>query len=204
MGYQHVTSFSIGIDRIFAPVFCEILAMFRHSPDLSVIGNSFMAKAQFGRRGSGDGAISTNAAGEFAFRRLVQIGAAALGIVMLCYAAFEGNAAWKRSLNVTGAQGKTAAVKANEALTNRVIISSAEDEIRHMLKDGESARFSNVTWHKGLFGVIICGYVNSKNSFGAYAGESRFVVNYDANRRYLIERTNPSPEAVDAWDENCE
>ncbi|AOA58278.1 hypothetical protein [Acinetobacter larvae] len=50
-------------------------------------------------------------------------------------------------------------------------LKKVEDAVKYMLKDGESARFRNVIGN--------CGEVNSKNSYGAYAGFSRFVFKRD-------------------------
>jgi hypothetical protein len=55
---------------------------------------------------------------------------------------------------------------------------TAEAEMRKLLKDPYSARFEEV----GIVGPaddglrpIVCGFVNSRNGFGAYAGRSQFV-----------------------------
>lgn len=48
------------------------------------------------------------------------------------------------------------------------------DAVKFDLKDGESARFRNVIGN--------CGEVNSKNSYGAYAGFSRFVYKRDSGK----------------------
>ncbi|MBS0252598.1 MAG: hypothetical protein JSR78_16200 [Proteobacteria bacterium] len=166
-----------------------------------------MAKAQFGRRGSVE-AVSTRRPIDLDYKRGLQIIAALACVATLCYAGFKGLVAWKNAVEARHAQERAAADAAekqrNEDLTNRLVIHAAEDEIRQMLKDGESARFRDVTRHKGMFGAIVCGYVNSKNSYGAYAGESKFVVNYDSGRRYLIEGANPPAEAVQAWENSCE
>ncbi len=44
-----------------------------------------------------------------------------------------------------------------------------------MLKDPESAKFGELAAVKYPNGVIVCGSVNAKNSFGGYAGASPFV-----------------------------
>lgn len=60
-----------------------------------------------------------------------------------------------------------AQIKADKA----VDLKKVEDAVKYVLKDGESARFRNVIGN--------CGEVNSKNSYGAYAGFSRFVFKRD-------------------------
>lgn len=57
---------------------------------------------------------------------------------------------------------------------------NAEKHVSGMLKDPESARFSGLylvpgAVRDGMQDVAVCGVVNAKNSFGAYAGGERFV-----------------------------
>ena len=48
--------------------------------------------------------------------------------------------------------------------------------VRSKLKDGGSAKFKNVYFHRGPDGIpMTCGHVNSKNSFGGYSGFQRFI-----------------------------
>jgi len=48
--------------------------------------------------------------------------------------------------------------------------------VRSKLKDGDSAKFRNVYFHRGSDGIpMTCGEVNSKNSFGGYTGFQRFI-----------------------------
>ncbi|WP_411706043.1 hypothetical protein [Edaphovirga cremea] len=51
-------------------------------------------------------------------------------------------------------------------------ISRAQDSVKNQLKDASSAKFS-----AGEIGKndAVCGLVNAKNSFGAYAGEQRYI-----------------------------
>lgn len=51
-----------------------------------------------------------------------------------------------------------------------------EAAVREKLKDGPAAKFKNVYFCRGSKGVpMSCGYVNGKNSFGAYGGFQRFI-----------------------------
>lgn len=52
----------------------------------------------------------------------------------------------------------------------------AQGEIKQRLKDPESARFSNVSVYRGGSATAVCGYVNSRNSFGGMTGQQRFIV----------------------------
>ena len=55
-----------------------------------------------------------------------------------------------------------------------MVIYAAKKSIRSRLKDGDSAKFRNVFYNNKV-SPVACGEVNSKNSYGAYAGFSRFV-----------------------------
>lgn len=63
----------------------------------------------------------------------------------------------------------------------QVAISQAKKSIARMLKDPDSAKFEDVTLKISEESVdnqpigYVCGYVNGKNAFGAYAGSVRFV-----------------------------
>ncbi len=48
----------------------------------------------------------------------------------------------------------------------------AVEHLADKLKDAESAKFRNLKSHGGA----LCGDVNSKNSYGAYTGFSRFII----------------------------
>jgi len=63
--------------------------------------------------------------------------------------------------------------KAELAVMN---IDYVEKTLKDTLKDGDSAKFKDVTYvtdKKG--GGTVCGYVNAKNGFGAYSGYKMFV-----------------------------
>lgn len=49
-----------------------------------------------------------------------------------------------------------------------------KDAVRDQLRDPQSARFSNLERIDGAAGLILCGEVNGRNAFGAYAGKERF------------------------------
>ncbi|HEF2140047.1 TPA: hypothetical protein R9C75_000724 [Escherichia coli] len=58
----------------------------------------------------------------------------------------------------------------------------AKDRISSLMKDPDSAKFESVTFHQTSEGEgepfigYVCGYVNAKNSFGAYTGNKAFIV----------------------------
>lgn len=61
-------------------------------------------------------------------------------------------------------------------------INLAQNAVSHDMKDPDSTKFRNVIYAKkdekedGSVSGVVCGEVNSKNSFGAYPGFSPFVV----------------------------
>lgn len=50
-----------------------------------------------------------------------------------------------------------------------------QDRVREQLKDPDSAGFRNVRTHHGGGVPVVCGEVNSRNSFGGMSGYQRFV-----------------------------
>lgn len=50
---------------------------------------------------------------------------------------------------------------------------AAKERVAAQLRDPASAQFRNVRTSGG----VVCGEVNGKNAYGAYAGFSRFIVN---------------------------
>lgn len=61
----------------------------------------------------------------------------------------------------------------SESELKKLAMSSIEEK----LKDPDSAKFSDVFLPKGDQGAVsVCGYVNTKNSFGGYSGKVRFLV----------------------------
>lgn len=78
-----------------------------------------------------------------------------------------------------------------------MITQKAKELIKTKLKDADSAKFQNVELkNNGI--KIVCGEVNSKNSFGAYSGFQRFVSS--ALGSYLEENVTDF-DAV--WDKYC-
>ncbi|MFG0787916.1 hypothetical protein [Delftia tsuruhatensis] len=62
------------------------------------------------------------------------------------------------------------------------MVAKAKTAVSRDFKDPEGARFRDVGIYKsttGKGGVSVCGEVNAKNSYGAYVGYKRFVVDDD-------------------------
>ncbi|HGE5934434.1 TPA: hypothetical protein ACGGR5_000534 [Vibrio cholerae] len=79
-----------------------------------------------------------------------------------------------------------------------------EREVRKMMKDPDSVKFERVKFHpdekpqgKEISGTV-CGYVNAKNSFGAYTGFVRFISNITVkNNGRNAQFSQPSIEIPD-------
>ncbi len=69
----------------------------------------------------------------------------------------------------------TTPTKASNNTQESVWIEVSKDGIRSRLKDPGSAQFRNVFFSRADGTPVVCGEVNSKNSFGAYGGYQRFV-----------------------------
>jgi hypothetical protein len=68
---------------------------------------------------------------------------------------------------------------------NKRVRDITEDSVRMALKDPGSANFRSVAVYRN--GKLVCGEVNAKNSFGAYAGYEEFVA--DGDRLYMESAT---------------
>lgn len=95
------------------------------------------------------------------------IGAAVIGIVVLDKA-FNGDAP-------TSTPRPTPSATASPAgPSNALLLIRAQRQVKSLLRDPESARFSGMTVYREPTQVV-CGYVNSRNGFGGMSGEQRFV-----------------------------
>lgn len=99
----------------------------------------------------------------------------------------------------------TSAVNADESKFTRYNLSDhegaiVEEAVRDGLKDPESARFDKVeATSSEENGVVVCGLVNAKNSFGGYEGKSPFMgmlVNDRAGKTVFIVLTSGSSKAA--------
>jgi len=68
------------------------------------------------------------------------------------------------------------------------LIAKRQSEVAQLLKDPDSAKFRNVYVSEIYSEPIVCGEVNGKNSYGAYAGYTTFMA--DGNTPKL--KVNPS------------
>jgi len=76
-----------------------------------------------------------------------------------------------------------------------------EELVRKNLKDPASATFSDTIVFEPNKGVyVMCGFVNSKNSYGAYAGNSRFIA---GGSSAMIEDSGTDGDFDSAWYATC-
>ena len=75
-----------------------------------------------------------------------------------------------------------------------------QERVRHNLKDSRSAEFRNVHFSDRSGAPVVCGEVNSKNSFGGMSGFQRFVAAGDVQA--LEEQMGPG-EMDKTWAQVC-
>lgn len=70
------------------------------------------------------------------------------------------------------------------------------ESVKRQLKDPESARFQNIqlTDHNG--GLVLCGEINAKNSYGGYVGFKRFVAGTNSATMQETNRRHPEVAAA--------
>ncbi|HDR2471461.1 TPA: hypothetical protein ROG05_000126 [Enterobacter soli] len=95
-------------------------------------------------------------------------------------------------------------------------ITFAEKKISSMMKDPDSVKFESSKFYQrgdssgGVLTGYVCGYVNGKNSFGAYSGRQSFIVNLSVSdngrtafyREYYVDSMRPTTFVRD-WIEKC-
>lgn len=74
----------------------------------------------------------------------------------------------------------------------------AQQAVKSLLKDPRSAEFRDVS----VNGDFVCGSVNARNSFGGYAGDTRFISNGHPGATFLHEVANNN-SFTSLWDELC-
>ncbi|MDE9465465.1 hypothetical protein [Xenorhabdus bovienii] len=121
-------------------------------------------------------------------------------VVVICVASLL----WVNSMTPIFGDGYTQRVEIEEKI-DRVQkqeyedvgkVSTAQYSVKESLKDPSSAEFSGD--RLGNNGAV-CGYVNAKNSLGAYTGKQRYVSNNGLN---TIDDNSPEFESI--WMTNCQ
>ena len=74
-------------------------------------------------------------------------------------------------------------------------VADAQRAVRAELKDPGSAKFRGVKLQKGHDGKPYgyCGWVNAKNSYGGYTGESYFIYNFKKGKVAIVPPELTSP-----------
>ena len=78
----------------------------------------------------------------------------------------------------------------------------AKREVKSRLKDSNSARFGKVYVHQKQKDVwMVCGYINAKNSLGAYICQQQFVSGASNDTTFLASDVTSGWSAI--WNKNC-
>lgn len=114
-------------------------------------------------------------------------------------AAANADAAIARADAVLAGVDKTDA-KTNGGMGNIELKTSAEMNLKALLKDAESVKYRDVFLSRIDGGnLMLCGRVNSKNSFGGYTGFKRFIASPNPDAPTLVEgEASGMGAAVDA------
>ena len=115
-------------------------------------------------------------------------------------AAANADAAIARADAVLAGVDKTDAKKTNGGMGNIDLKTSAEMNLKGLLKDADSVKYRDVFLSRIEGGnLMLCGKVNSKNSFGGYTGFKRFIASPNPDAPTLIEgEASGMGAAVDA------
>ena len=73
----------------------------------------------------------------------------------------------------------------------------AEDAVKSLLKNPDSSEFTMESVYPSGY---LCGFVNSKNSFGAYSGHQKFISNGIPSSTFIEESTDGF---ASIWNERC-
>lgn len=70
------------------------------------------------------------------------------------------------------------------------------ESVKRQLKDPESARFQNIRLSAYNGGLVLCGELNAKNSYGGYVGFRRFVAGTISATMQETDRRHPDSAAA--------
>jgi DNA-directed RNA polymerase subunit RPC12/RpoP len=85
---------------------------------------------------------------------------------------------------------------AEETYKAQLNVATAKQLMLGQMKDPDSTKFGTVVSRAG----VVCGYVNSKNSYGGYSGETPFIVKLPAKETFL---QGKSPGFDKLWNSQC-
>lgn len=99
-----------------------------------------------------------------------------IALVATCVAALSGCVAAGSVIK------PTAQISITPAMARQI-----ENGVKRGLKDPESARFGSTAAGQSPDGfVVVCGYVNAKNSFGGYTGAQPYYGLLQGNRFHVV------------------
>lgn len=115
-------------------------------------------------------------------------------------AAANADAAIARADAVLAGIDKSDTKKTNGGMGNIELKTSAEMNLKALLKDADSVKYRDVFLSRIEGGnLMLCGKVNAKNSFGGFTGFKRFIASPNPNAPTLIEgEASGMGAAVDA------
>jgi len=86
------------------------------------------------------------------------------------------------------AEEEVTAKKTNGGMDNIDLRIAAEANLKALLKDADAAKLRNIFLSRIEGGnLLLCGQVNSKNTFGAYTGFRRFIASPNSDAPTLVE-----------------
>ena len=95
------------------------------------------------------------------------------------------------------------AEKVDSEADKMFLVEKGKRAIKEKLKDPKSAQFRNVYFHRGKNGSrMVCGQVNSKNSFGGFSGFQHFVSTGTSSLTFL-ETEISSKDFPEVWNRYC-
>jgi hypothetical protein len=120
---------------------------------------------------------------------------AVIVVLIFAYCQTSGSSTSEQT-STSNAQAESGIDTASKELA---YIEAHQDSIKKRLKDPESAQFRNVAVYYDI-APAVCGEVNSKNSFGGYAGFQRFV---SAGNINVLENDMQPGEMTKVWAQLC-
>lgn len=81
-------------------------------------------------------------------------------------------------------------------------VRAAERQVRSLLRDPDSARFSETVVRVRNGARVVCGYVNARNGFGGFTGDTMWIVVEDL-KRAVINQSGQEQEFAQLWNKYC-
>lgn len=98
--------------------------------------------------------------------------------------------------------GTTATDEASQRYADGVSVRAAERQVRGLLRDPDSATFSNSVVRERDGARVVCGYVNARNGFGGYTGDTMWIV-VEGLKQAVINQPGHELEFARQWNKYC-